>query len=48
MPSLVSPGVSVTIVDEGFYIPAAAPTVPLFFVATQADKLQPNGVSYGF
>ena len=45
MPSLVSPGVSVTIVDEGFYIPAAAPTVPLFFVATQADKLQPNGVS---
>ena len=45
MPSLVSPGVSVTIVDESFYIPAAAPTVPLFFVATQADKLQPNGVS---
>ena len=45
MPSLVSPGVSVTVVDESFYIPAAAPTVPLFFVATQANKLQPNGVS---
>lgn len=45
MPSLVSPGVSVTIVDESFYIPAAAPTVPLFFIATQAGKTQPNGVS---
>lgn len=45
MASLVSPGVSVTIVDESFYIPAAAPTVPLFFIATQSNKLQPNGVS---
>lgn len=45
MASLVSPGVSVTIVDESFYIPAAAPTVPLFFIATQNNKLQPNGVS---
>lgn len=45
MPSLVSPGVSVTIVDESFYIPAAAPTVPLFFIATKSDKFQPNGVS---
>jgi len=45
MASLVSPGVSVTIVDESFYIPAAAPTVPLFFIATKNNKLQPNGVS---
>ena len=45
MPALVSPGVSVTIVDESFYIPAEAPTVPLFFLATESDKLQPNGVS---
>lgn len=43
MPSLVSPGVSVTVIDESFYIPASAPTVPLFFVATQAGKLQPDG-----
>jgi len=43
--TLVSPGVSVTIIDESFYIPAAAPTVPLFFVATRADKKQPNGIS---
>lgn len=45
MASLVSPGVSVTIVDESFYIPASAPTVPLFFIATQSNKFQPNGVS---
>ena len=43
--TLVSPGVSVTIIDESFYIPAAAPTVPLFFVATEKAKLQPNGVT---
>lgn len=45
MTTLVSPGVSVTIVDDSFYIPASAPTVPLFFVATRADKKQPNGVT---
>jgi hypothetical protein len=45
MSTLVSPGVSVTIIDESFYIPAAAPTVPLFFVATEKAKLQPNGVT---
>lgn len=45
MASLVSPGVSVTVIDESFYIPAAAPTVPLFFVATRKNKLQPNGIT---
>jgi len=45
MATLVSPGVSVTIIDESFYIPASAPTVPLFFVATRKSKLQPNGVT---
>ena len=45
MPTLVSPGVSVTIVDDSFYIPAAAPTVPLFFIATRADKKQVNGIT---
>jgi len=43
MASLVSAGVSVTVIDESFYIPAAAPTVPLIFVATKANKLQPDG-----
>jgi hypothetical protein len=45
MATLVSPGVSVTVIDESFYIPAAAPTVPLFFVATEKDKFQPNGLT---
>lgn len=45
MPTLVSPGVSVTVTDESFFIPASAPTVPLFFVATEDEKLQADGVT---
>ena len=45
MATLVSPGVSVTVTDESFFIPAAAPTVPLFFIATADEKLQPDNVS---
>lgn len=45
MANLVSPGVSVTITDESFFIPAAAPTVPLLFVATAEEKVQPDGIS---
>lgn len=45
MATLVSPGVSVTIINESFYIPAASPTVPLMFVATRANKTQPDGVT---
>lgn len=45
MATLVSPGVSVTIIDESFYIPASAPTVPLFFVATRQGKMQPDGIT---
>src|SRR5271154_6326134 len=45
MATLVSPGVSVTVIDQSFYIPASAPTVPLIFVATQANKLQPDNVT---
>ncbi|MEM2159543.1 MAG: phage tail sheath C-terminal domain-containing protein [Candidatus Nitrosotenuis sp.] len=44
MATLVSPGVSVSVTDESFYIPVSAPTVPLFFVATRKNKRQPNGV----
>jgi phage tail sheath protein FI len=43
--TLVSPGVSVTIIDDSYYIPASAPTVPLFFIATRADKTQTDGVT---
>lgn len=40
MASLISPGVSVTIIDESFFIPAAAATVPLIFIATADEKKQ--------
>ncbi len=45
MATLISPGVSVTVTDESFYIPASAPTVPLIFIATADEKLQPDNVS---
>lgn len=45
MATLVSPGVSVTVTDESFFIPASAPTVPLFFIATAEEKLQPDGLT---
>jgi len=45
MATLNSPGVSVTVVDESFYTPAAAGTVPLFIVASEQDKQ--NGAGTG-
>lgn len=44
MANLVSAGVSVTVTDESFFIPAAARTVPLIFLATAEEKKQPNGL----
>ena len=45
MPTLVSPGVTVPVIDDTFYIPVSAPTVPLFFVASRAGKKQPDGIT---
>lgn len=45
MPTLVSAGVSVTVTDESFFIPAAASTVPLFFIATADEKKRPDGIT---
>jgi DNA-binding beta-propeller fold protein YncE len=45
MANLVSAGVSVTVTDESFFIPAAAATVPLIFIATADEKKQADGVS---
>lgn len=45
MATLVSAGVSVTVTDQSFYIPATASTVPLIFGVTRANKYQPDGVS---
>ena len=43
MATLVSPGVSVTTVDESFYAPAGAGSVPLIVIATAQDKTAPDG-----
>jgi len=45
MAQLVSAGVSVTVTDESFFIPVSAATVPLFFIATQDEKIQPGDTS---
>ena len=43
MAQLSSPGVSVSVVDESFYTPAAPGTVPLIIVASQQDKQNSAG-----
>lgn len=43
MATLNSPGVSVTVIDESFYTPAAPGTVPMLFVASAQDKTTPSG-----
>ena len=45
MATLVSPGVSVTVTDESFFIPLASPTVPLFFICTADEKKREDGVT---
>jgi len=41
--ALVSPGVEVKVIDESFYTPAAAGTVPMVFVATATNKTSSSG-----
>jgi len=43
MATLNSPGVSVTVVDESFYTPAAPATVPLIVVASASNKQNASG-----
>ncbi len=45
MANLVSPGVQVTVTDESFFIPAAARTVAMLFLATADEKKQADGVT---
>lgn len=45
MANLISPGVSVTITDESFFIPAGATTIPLIFIATADEKTRPDGIT---
>ena len=41
--ALVSPGVEVNVIDESFYTPAAAGTVPMIFVASAENKTSSSG-----
>jgi hypothetical protein len=43
--TLISPGVSVPVSNQSFYIPASSPTAPLIFCASRANKTQPDGIS---
>lgn len=43
MSTLVSPGVSVSVIDESFYSAAGNGTVPLFVIATAKNKSHPSG-----
>jgi hypothetical protein len=42
MPTLVSPGVSVSVIDESFYASSGPGTVPLIFFATRSNKPTPG------
>ena len=41
--ALVSPGVEVNVIDESFYTPASAGTVPMIFIATATNKTSSSG-----
>jgi hypothetical protein len=43
--TLVSPGVSVSVDNQSYYIPAAATTVPVFFIATKSGKKQIDNIT---
>jgi len=45
MSTLVSPGVSISVIDQSINVGAGPGTVPLIFIATKQDKLDPTGSS---
>jgi len=45
MATLVSPGVSISVIDQSINIGAGPGTVPLIFIATQQDKSTPEGTA---
>lgn len=45
MAVLVSPGVSISVIDESINVGAGPGTVPLIFIATQQDKADPTGLT---
>ena len=45
MAVLVSPGVSISVIDQSINVGASPGTVPLIFIATQQDKFDPSGTT---
>lgn len=45
MPTLVSPGVSVSVIDESAYASAGNATVPVIVLATRSNKASPDGTT---
>lgn len=45
MATLVSPGVSISVIDQSIAVGAGPGTVPLIFIATQENKADPTGTS---
>lgn len=45
MANLISPNVSVSVIDESFYVTGRQTTLPLFFIATKDEKVQVDGVT---
>jgi hypothetical protein len=43
MANLVSPGVSVSVIDESFFVGGTPGTVPLIFITTKEGKVTPDG-----
>lgn len=43
--TLVSPGVSSTIIDQSFYVSNQSQTTPLIFIATADEKFQSDGIT---
>jgi hypothetical protein len=43
--ALVSPGVEVDLNDNSAYVSGTAASIPLFFIATADEKLQPDGIT---
>ncbi len=44
MAGLISPGVSVSVIDNSYYGVGEATTIPLFFIATADEKTQSGGI----
>lgn len=45
MATRISPGVSVSVVDQSYFFPVSATTVPLIFIATKGGKVQSDGIT---